>query len=240
MIDNPCECLEHRHRSKPDGCLMRDTASLIRSMWAPRAEEIRELVSFGENYVVDYIQRHRADPAQVFTTSREDCALLYLLIRHFRRRSVFEVGTGIGTSAASMARAIRRNGGGRLVTSDPVDRGAVVSDALLLQGSATEALILLRREGFTADFCFIDWPPDKDGLALLRQVLARDVIIAVHDHNDSDPKGREVVASLASAGVTGRGKWFLPSAKPDLMEDGTRVNNCTAFWLPEALLRDAA
>lgn len=208
-------------------------------MWTARADEVREVIAFGERYVVDYIRARNADPEQVFTTSREDCALLYLLIRHFDRKRVFEIGTGIGTSAACMYEALRRNGG-ELVSSDPVDQGAWTNSGLLFHGSATDALRLLRHDDYRPDFCFIDWPPDRDGLRLLGDALSADCIIAVHDHNDCDPKGREVVAALQAAKICWRGRWFLPSADPDVMPDGTRINNCTAFWLSETLLRARA
>lgn len=53
------------------------------------------------------------------TTSLEDCMLLYLLVRGYGCKHVFEIGTYIGTSTVAMNEAVRRNGG-ICTTSDPV------------------------------------------------------------------------------------------------------------------------
>src|SRR5664280_2720438 len=61
------------------------------------------------------------------STSLEDCLMLYSLIRHFDRRSVFEVGTNIGTSAVVMSAAVQQNGG-NCITCDPIDYGCLLPD----------------------------------------------------------------------------------------------------------------
>src|SRR5262245_37231653 len=63
-----------------------------------------------------------------YSTSLEDCLLLYLLIRHFGRRAVFEVGTFIGTTAVVMNAAVKRNGG-TCITCDPDDHGCLPADS---------------------------------------------------------------------------------------------------------------
>jgi predicted O-methyltransferase YrrM len=39
------------------------------------------------------------------STGNPDCAFLYLLVKAFQRRSIFEVGTYVGTSAVAMTMA---------------------------------------------------------------------------------------------------------------------------------------
>jgi predicted O-methyltransferase YrrM len=50
--------------------------------------------------------------------SRETGALLYMLARSSRARSIVEFGTSFGISTLHLAAALRDNGGGRLITSE--------------------------------------------------------------------------------------------------------------------------
>ncbi|MDH2383247.1 class I SAM-dependent methyltransferase [Bradyrhizobium sp. CER78] len=50
--------------------------------------------------------------------SRETGALLYMLARGTRARSIVEFGTSFGISTLHLAAALRDNGGGRLITSE--------------------------------------------------------------------------------------------------------------------------
>jgi len=50
--------------------------------------------------------------------SRETGALLYMLARGCRARSIVEFGTSFGISTLHLAAALRDNGGGRLITSE--------------------------------------------------------------------------------------------------------------------------
>lgn len=50
--------------------------------------------------------------------SRETGALLYMLARGSRARTIVEFGTSFGVSTLHLAAALRDNGGGRLITSD--------------------------------------------------------------------------------------------------------------------------
>jgi hypothetical protein len=42
------------------------------------------------------------------TTSLEDCIMLYLLVRDFDRRCVFEIGTNVGNTATVMNDAVKK------------------------------------------------------------------------------------------------------------------------------------
>lgn len=50
--------------------------------------------------------------------SRETGALLYMLARSCRARSILEFGTSFGISTLHLAAALRDNGGGRLITTE--------------------------------------------------------------------------------------------------------------------------
>jgi hypothetical protein len=50
------------------------------------------------------------------STGNPDCGFLYLLVKAFARRSIFEIGTYVGTSAVAMTMA-----GGHVTTCDPND-----------------------------------------------------------------------------------------------------------------------
>jgi predicted O-methyltransferase YrrM len=50
--------------------------------------------------------------------SRETGALLYMLARSSRARTIVEFGTSFGISTLHLAAALRDNGGGRLITSE--------------------------------------------------------------------------------------------------------------------------
>lgn len=60
---------------------------------------------------------HRAKDA-FLAISRETGALLYLLARSTRARSIVEFGTSFGISTIHLAAALRDNGGGRLIGSE--------------------------------------------------------------------------------------------------------------------------
>ncbi|MGH8464550.1 MAG: hypothetical protein ACRER5_10420, partial [Pseudomonas sp.] len=50
--------------------------------------------------------------------SEDLCVLLYSLVKRMRPRTVVELGTGFGVTAAWMAGALRENGGGVIHTYD--------------------------------------------------------------------------------------------------------------------------
>jgi len=170
------------------------------------------------------------------STSTEDCLLLFLLARHFRRRAIFEVGTYVGMTAVALNEAAERNGG-HCTTCDPVDRRALPPGRGIrfFHGKAAKALRQLQRSQTAIDFVFFDWPPNGAALNLANSVFTQDTILAVHDYGN-DRKGFDVVDALSAryAHIT-KGRWYLPSGKPVVVADAPGVNICTAFWLPYSL-----
>ena len=106
----------------------------------------------------------RNPPPQCHVTARHglaggsagnpDCAFLYLLVKAFQGRSIFEVGTYVGTSAVAMTMA-----GGHVVTCDPEDYGCLPPGIRFMHMPDDEALSVLRREGASIDMVFADWVP---------------------------------------------------------------------------------
>lgn len=167
------------------------------------------------------------------STSMEDCALLYLLIRQFDRRHAFEIGTFIGTTAIAMNEAVRKNSG-TLTTCDPQNCGTIPQESGIrfINATADIALRMMAAEGRRIDFAFIDWLPDQETLDLLALVSTRDIILAVHDYVP-EMKGKLLVDALRDRPA---GRWFLPDSTPVTFADGTQVNACTAFFIPSELL----
>jgi predicted O-methyltransferase YrrM len=170
------------------------------------------------------------------TSSIEDCALLYLLVRYFNRKHVFEIGTYIATTAVAMNTAVRKNGG-VLTTSDPVHYGSIppYSGIRFIHGPSRFALHILQEEAVTVDFCFMDWVPDAPSLAIAQKTFTPDAVIAVHDYLPND-KGEMIVARLNETYCKDRpGRWFEPNNTPWRMKDGMTINYCTAFFVPDLL-----
>ena len=208
-----------------------DTESMIRNMAPPYLAELSAMVSTLGAHVTYYEAKGLSSEN---STSFEDCALLYLLIRHFNRRSIFEVGTYVGTTAVAMNEAARLNGG-TCTTCDPVNCDALQpgSGIRFLHEPSNLALARLRSERQRIDFAFFDWIPDDETLALANKVFTSDAILAVHDYK-LNPKGEEIVDAINRRySRISDGKWFFPSLSPVEVAPGFRVNVCTAFWIPD-------
>jgi predicted O-methyltransferase YrrM len=83
--------------------------------------------------------------------SRETGALLYMLARSSRARTIVEFGTSFGISTLHLAAALRDNGGGRLITSefepskitrarDHLTAGGVIDLVEIREGDALQTL----------------------------------------------------------------------------------------------------
>ena len=170
------------------------------------------------------------------STSREDCLLLYLLARHFRRRSALDVGTNVGMTAVAIHEAVSRNGG-NCTSCDPVDLKALPAGIRFLHGTVNDAIKKISTESRTIDFAFFDWVPDVDSLLAADGVFAADAILAVHDYCINDDKGEQIVEAInRNYRRANSGTWFFP-ASPPINIDGVDINVCTAFFLPHILTR---
>jgi predicted O-methyltransferase YrrM len=213
-----------------------DRPSYITAMWPRYSSDALAAADLARRQAEQFILRGFV--VGEWATPREDCLMLYLLIRHFERRHVFEIGTFIGTTAVCMNEAVRKNGG-VLTTADPVDYRALSpwSGIRFICGPASLALHILESEGHKIDFSFMDWIPDEAALRLMLKVFDPHAVIAVHDFvaGDDKQKGNMIVRVLNESYCKGRlGTWHLPPTSPAVMPDGTRVNICTAFFVPQA------
>jgi predicted O-methyltransferase YrrM len=174
------------------------------------------------------------------STSYEDCALLYLLVKYFRRTHCFEIGTYIGTSAVAMNEGVR-HGQGVVTTCDPVDYKSVPmwSNIRFIHQRSRIALAILQSEYISIDFCFMDWVPDPETMRLANEIFQKDTIIAVHDCHAGDNKGKVIVDVLNSQYThIGEGEWFYPDdLRPVIAPNGMAINKWTAFFVPHNWLR---
>jgi hypothetical protein len=212
-----------------------DTETLIRAIHDPFADELRDIGR-------DINTHGKVLPARGLTaensSSTEDCLLLYLLVRHFQRKRVFESGTNVGCTALALNAAARANGG-VMTTCDPIDYGALSpwSGIRFIRTQAYGALSILESEGHKIDFAFFDWMPDEKTLDCLNRICTDDTILATHDYCTADPKGAETVEIIDRCyRHRNAGQWFLPGETSIDFGRGVRVNACTAFFVPHSLL----
>jgi predicted O-methyltransferase YrrM len=66
----------------------------------------------------DYRALYGALKDSYLAVSRETAALLYMLVRSTRAKSIVEFGTSFGVSTVYLAAALRDNGGGRLIGTE--------------------------------------------------------------------------------------------------------------------------
>jgi hypothetical protein len=165
------------------------------------------------------------------STGNPDCGFLYLLVKAFARRSIFEIGTYVGTSSVAMTMA-----GGHVTTCDPDDYGCLPPGIRFLNMIDSNALRVLRREGATVDMVFADAPVSVEAIALLNKIGSNDMIFTAHDYAPGD-KG-EVCFRLVSKHYR-RAKestWFLPETEPVEVARGLLLERAIAAMIPNRLI----
>ena len=126
------------------------------------------------------------------STGTADCGFRYLLVKAFARRSIFEIGTYVGTSAVAMAMA-----DGHVTTCDPKDYGCLPAGIRFLNMTDRDALRLLRREAAIVDMVFADVAVSSDAIAFLNKIGSDDMIFTAHDYA-SGRKARSAWTSCRS------------------------------------------
>ena len=96
--------------------------------------------------------------------SRETGALLYMLARSTRARTIVEFGTSFGISTLHLAAALRDNGGGHLITSEFEPSKAARARHNLTAGGLIDLVEI--REGDALQTLSIDLPETIDLLLL--------------------------------------------------------------------------
>jgi len=140
--------------------------------------------------------------------SRETGALLYMLARSSRARTIVEFGTSFGISTLHLAAALRDNGGGRLITSEFEPSKAARAKANLKAGGVIDLVEI--REGDALETLSVDLPDAIDlvlldgAKALYPEILGllesrlRPGALVVADNADMSPDYLKRVRSPAS------------------------------------------
>jgi predicted O-methyltransferase YrrM len=123
-------------------------------------EELARLMRSKTDYL-DFYGRLKDFPLVV---SRETGALLYMLARSSRARTIVEFGTSFGVSTLHLAAALRDNGGGRLITSEFEPSKAARARDNLTAGGLIDLVEI--REGDALQTLSVDLPETIDLLLL--------------------------------------------------------------------------
>lgn len=188
---------------------------------------VEKLTAIRDHNVTSRAQRGLAGGS----TGTADCGFLYLLVKAFGRRSIFEIGTYVGTSAVAMTMA-----GGYVTTCDPKDYGCLPPGIRFLNMTDRDALRLLRREGALVDMVFADAAVSSDAITFLNKIGSNDMIFTAHDYA-SGAKG-EVCVDLMSKHYRRAEEctWFLPEAEPIEVAPGLLIEEATAAMVPNDLI----
>ncbi|HEY1781485.1 MAG TPA: O-methyltransferase [Roseiarcus sp.] len=140
--------------------------------------------------------------------SRETGALLYMLARSTKARTIVEFGTSFGISTLHLAAALRDNGGGRLITTEfepskaarakaNLEAGGLIDLVEIREGDAVQTLALGLPE--TIDMVLLDGAKSlyPEILSLLESRLKPGALI-VADNADMSPDYLSHVRSPAS------------------------------------------
>jgi predicted O-methyltransferase YrrM len=120
------------------------------------AEERARLMRSKTDYL-DFYSRLKDFPLAV---SRETGALLYMLARSGKARTIVEFGTSFGISTLHLAAALRDNGGGRLITCEFEPSKLVRARANLVAGGLIDLVEI--REGDALKTLSADLPEAID------------------------------------------------------------------------------
>jgi len=162
------------------------------------------------------LMRSKTDYAELYgrmknlplAVSRQTGALLYMLARSTRARTIVEFGTSFGILTLHLAAALRDNGGGRLITSefepskaararDNLTAGGVIDLVEIREGDALETLSVDPPE--TIDLVLLDGAKAlyPEILSLVESRLKPGALI-VADNADMSPDYLSRVRALAS------------------------------------------
>ncbi|UPG92249.1 class I SAM-dependent methyltransferase [Luteibacter aegosomaticola] len=156
----------------------------------------------------DYLDFYGALKDIPLPVSRETGALLYMLARSTRARTIVEFGTSFGISTLHLAAALRDNGGGQLITSefepgkvararDHLTAGGVIDLVDIREGDALKTLAVNLPD--TIDLVLLDGAKAlyPEILALLEPRL-RPGALVIADNADYSPEYMARVRSTSS------------------------------------------
>jgi hypothetical protein len=213
---------------------MRD---LVELLYRRHGHEVRSVIERVTEHSAVELARHKLDGG---TSSSADCVFLYLLIRAFSRRNIFEIGTYIGTTAVAMGIAARATGG-VVATCDPKNYTSIPSDLPIefLRGRCAK---VLKHRACAIDMVFADWIPNNSTMARLNALATPDLIFTCHDYDpiNQHDKGNDSVRQFQRTyRHINSGYWFYPESDY-IVVDGVGVQLCTAAFLPASIVERLA
>ena len=178
-----------------------------------------------EKYSEELVEVHKTLGERLFrlsdggrlqdTTSLEDCLFLYLLVREFRPKVILEIGTWIGSTALSMAEAVRRNGEGRVYTVDVNSASRIPPsyDDVIQYFTRTHsdtALEILASKGVHIDFVFSDANIGRVTVERMKRISDERLIFVTHDFVPPLDKGIDACVSMRVQFPGPEYHWFPP------------------------------
>jgi len=127
------------------------------------------------------------------TISVPDAKLLYLLVRYFKPKVIFEIGTWIGTSSMVMAEAMKKNNNdGHIYTCDANTFFAVdylYQDVITTINAYSDVALDSIPTDTKVDFVFADGELTFATIKKLKPLLHKDAIVSTHDFTLPAEKG---------------------------------------------------
>jgi predicted O-methyltransferase YrrM len=158
--------------------------------------------------------RRASDGKTAGTISYADMKVLYLLVRHFKPKAIFEIGTWIGTSAMVMAEAIKlNNNSGIVYTCDDSDAYLEIDeyrDTIVKITAYSDKALDQLPSGTKIDFIFADGEFTFATIKKIEGRLSTDAIITTHDYVLPAEKG---VINYLRLQVSSLGGYELFSAR---------------------------
>jgi len=127
------------------------------------------------------------------TISIPEAKLLYLLVRYFKPKVIFEIGTWIGTSSMIMAEAMKKNNNdGHIYTCDANTFFAVddlYQDVITTINAYSDVALDSIPTDTKVDFVFADGELTFATIKKLKPLLHKDAIVSTHDFTLPAEKG---------------------------------------------------
>jgi hypothetical protein len=162
---------------------------------------------------------------------------LFLLCRYFKVQRTIEVGTFIGRSTMSMAKAMNLNGGGEIHTCDASNQISIVQHppTRIVQYKKQTSTQMLSSLSGSFDFAFIDGRLNESDVNLLAELLTDNAIVALDDFEGME-KGVGNLFNLRSHSRFQQ-LFLIPPPHLEMAEKlGFSSRSLTAVLLPPSLI----
>lgn len=174
----------------------------------------------------------------------KDCLFLYLLVREFKPKIIFEIGTWIGASSSFMAEALERNNQGKLYTCD-INQYNCIPDCynnrvVYINDHSSQALERLKEFGEKIDLVFADGEVDETTANLLYELKSTSFIFATHDFKPPRDKGIANLLQLKHQFLPSEFKWLIPTKQSIGYDVGEsyRLNKSVAVMIPDYIYQE--